>query len=122
MKKILIIDEDNNSSNILHKVLIESGYKTYLAENSNDGIEIAKRYFPDIIICSVQTKNNNASIVLSELLNNEETLTIPLVCITEKNEIKELRKIMNIGVDDFLVKPYENDDLLQTIKIRIKKT
>lgn len=121
MKRILIIDEDNFDAKNIENLLSDSGYKTYLAENSFDGFEIAKRYLPDLILCSIHTKGNNGSNIIFELMQFEETSTIPIICLTENTNVKELRKLMNIGADDFIDKPFENDDLLLSVKMRLKK-
>lgn len=121
MKRILIIEEDNQNTKNIEGLLSDSGYKTYLAENSFDGFEIAKRYFPDLILCSIHTKGNNGSNIIFDLMKFEQTSTIPIICLTENTNVKELRKLMNIGADDFIDKPFKNDDLLLSVKMRLKK-
>ena len=121
MKRILIIDEDNSVAKNIENLLSGSGYKTYVAENGLDGFEIAKRYLPDLILCSIHTKGSNGTNIIYDLINFDTTSTIPIICLTENTTVKELRKLMNIGTDDFIDKPFNNDDLLLSVKMRLKK-
>lgn len=120
MKKILIIDEDNTDAKNIETILSENGCKTYVAENGIDGFEIAKRYQPDLIICSVKMQGVGSSKVVVDLINFEETSSIPIICLIENANIKEIKKLMNIGADDFLEKPIKKDELLVSAKMRLK--
>ncbi|OGU34627.1 MAG: hypothetical protein A2068_14685 [Ignavibacteria bacterium GWB2_35_6b] len=121
MKRILIIDEDNYDAKNIENLLSDAGYKTYVAENGLDGFEIAKRYLPDLILCSIQMKGLNGTKIIFDLINFEQTSTIPIICLTQNTNVKELRKLMNTGADDFIDKPFANDDLLLSVKMRLKK-
>jgi len=121
LKRILIIDEDNYDAKNIENLLSDAGYKTYVAENGLDGFEIAKRYLPDLILCSIQMKGLNGTKIIFDLINFEQTSTIPIICLTQNTNVKELRKLMNTGADDFIDKPFANDDLLLSVKMRLKK-
>lgn len=121
MKRILIIDEDVSYGRNLENFLTESGYKTYVAESGKDGFEIAKRYLPDLILCSVYSSGSNGSKSVCDLIYFEDTSSLPIICLTENTTIKEVRQLMNIGADDFFDKSFENDDLLLAIKMRLNK-
>lgn len=119
--KILIIY--NNSSHIeeLNILLTNSGYNTYLAEDVNNGLEIAKIYLPDLIICDIVNNDVSASEVVEELHNNERTKIIPLLCLTSSPTLTEMREIMNAGADDYITYPIDENDLFKAINIRLEK-
>ena len=121
MKRVLIIEEDNHEAKRIETLLSESGYKTYVAENGNDGFEIAKRYLPDLILCTAKPNGAYVSKIITDLVNFEQTFPIPLILLTENTNVKELKNYMNLGVDDFVDKPINNDELLLSVKMRLKK-
>jgi len=121
LKRILIIEEDNHDAKKIENILSDSGYKTYVAENNNNGFEIAKRYLPDLILCSTKPNGVYVSKAITDLINFEQTFSIPLIILTENTNVRELKNYMNLGVDDFVNKPFNNDDLLLSVKTRLKK-
>lgn len=121
MKRILVIDENNHDAKKLEIYLSEAGYKTYIAENGSNGFEIAKRYFPDLILCSLNIQFENGRNVFVELVNYEPAFIIPKICILENSNHKEIKQVMSIGADDFIEKPIDKNELLLSVNTRLKK-
>lgn len=118
MYKTLLIYDSNSDIKDLNINLTNEGFNTYLAEDVVNGIEIAKIYTPDLILCNL---NKNGSQIVKELSCNERTNVIPILFLTQNPDFSEMRKIMNSGADDYLTFPISNKDLLNAIKIRLKK-
>ncbi|MBU0474473.1 MAG: response regulator transcription factor [Bacteroidetes bacterium] len=121
LNKILIIY--NNSSNIeeLNILLTNAGYNTYLAEDVNNGLEIAKIYLPDLIICDIFNNGISGSDVVKELHNNERTKIIPLLYLTSSPSLIEMREIMNTGADDYIADSLNYGNLITAIRVRLEK-
>jgi len=121
LNKILIIY--NNASNIkdLNILLTTAGFNTYLAEDVNNGIEIAKIYTPDLILCDIVGNGLSGKDVVRELSLHERTRIIPLLYLSTTPDFAEMREIMNSGADDYISFPIKNDDLIESINARLKK-
>jgi DNA-binding LytR/AlgR family response regulator len=120
-KTILLIEDDPDVLRNLEVLLRQEKYNVIKASNGFDGVSIAKENIPDLIICDILMPKMNGYEVLQALLLDPSTDTIPFLFLTAKVEIKDIRKGMSLGADDYLIKPYEIDDLLNAINIRLNK-
>ncbi|MBK8944622.1 MAG: response regulator [Ignavibacteriae bacterium] len=119
--KILIIEDDLVLSNNLSTLLIEEGFEVFHAENGEIGILKAIKDQPDLIICDIMMTGIDGFEVKKVLNENENTFDIPLIFLTAKAEIADLRKGMDLGAEDYLFKPYKAEELLEIINLRIEK-
>jgi two-component system, sensor histidine kinase and response regulator len=120
-KTILIIDDNQDLRIIILEALRLEGYTVMDASDGFIGIEMAKKYRPDLILCDVIMPGIDGFEVKKQLGNNIETLLIPFIFLTAIAEQNEVRKGMRTGADDYLLKPVVLDELLLTIETRLKK-
>ncbi|MGE5431378.1 MAG: LytR/AlgR family response regulator transcription factor [Syntrophomonadaceae bacterium] len=120
-KRILIIeDEDEILDNI--KILLEAENYDVLSANTGElGISTAREYLPDLIISDIMMPGIDGYGVFRQLSEFEETTAIPFIFLTAKAEYKDLRKGMELGADDYLLKPFNSSDLLSAVKTRLDK-
>lgn len=121
MYKILVIEDDSKLRKNICELLENENYEVEYAENGLIGVEKAKSTYPDLIISDIMMPQMNGLEVLKELLKDEETASIPLIFLTAKAEVENLREGMNLGADDYLFKPFRINDLLSAIETRLKK-
>jgi CRP/FNR family cyclic AMP-dependent transcriptional regulator len=121
MKKILIIEDNNEVRENIAEILELSNYKVLAAENGKTGVELALRELPDLIICDIMMPVLDGYGVLHLLNKHIETYGIPFIFLTAKAEKTDLRKGMEMGADDYLTKPFDGIELLNAIEIRLKK-
>lgn len=122
MKPVVLVIEDNvGVRDNMSEILSLSNYTVCCATNGKEGLEIAKKTPPDIILCDVMMPELDGYGVLRALNNDPETHNIPFIFVTAKSEKQEFRKGMDLGADDYLIKPFTGDDLLSMINTRIKK-
>ncbi|MCO5247725.1 MAG: response regulator [Chitinophagales bacterium] len=121
MKKILVIEDNLDIRENICETLELYDYETFEAENGEVGIQIAKREIPDIIICDIMMPGIDGYEVLEVLRQDEETAGIPLVFLTAKAEVKDFRKGLRLGADDYITKPFSESELIHTIEIRLKR-
>lgn len=121
MKKILLIEDNQDVRENTAELLALSNYDVYTAENGKIGIELAKKTSPDLIICDIMMPEIDGYGVLHILSKNPQTASIPFIFLTAKVEKDDIRKGMNMGADDYLPKPFTEIELLDAIEMRLKK-
>lgn len=121
MKKILIIEDNEDLRENTADILELSGYIVSTAENGIIGVKAAKEFLPDVIVCDIMMPELDGYGVLKALNENNKTASIPFIFITAKTEKVDMRKGMNLGADDYLTKPFNEKDLLDAIESRLKK-
>ncbi len=119
---ILIIDDNKDLRENTDELLTLSGYKTYTAEDGKEGLQLARKYKPSLILCDIMMPVLDGYGVLRAIENIPDMLGIPFVFMTAKAEPSDFRKGMDMGADDYLVKPFNGDDLLRIVDARIKKS
>ena len=121
MKSVLVIDDNPDIRENTAEILELAGYKTFTAENGKQGVEMAQKEKPDVIVCDIMMPELDGYGVLHLLRKNEETQGIPFLFLTAKTERSDFRKGMEMGADDYITKPFEDIELLNAIEIRLKK-
>lgn len=122
MKKILIIEDNTDVRENLAEILELSNYQAITAENGKIGVDKALRDNPDLILCDVMMPELDGFGVLHILGRNPKTSDIPFVFLTAKSERDDFRRGMSLGADDYIVKPFDDEQLLQTIEARLRKS
>ncbi len=121
MKKILLIEDDSALRENTAELLELSGFKVFTAPNGKIGIEKAKNESPNIIICDIMMPEIDGYGVLEAIASEEKTKHIPFIFLSAKTEHKEIRKGMDMGADDYLTKPFDEEELLSAVESRLAK-
>lgn len=121
MKTILLIEDNQDVRENTAEILSLAQYRVITAANGKEGVELAIRDKPDLIICDIMMPVLDGHGVLHLLSKNEETAGIPFIFLTAKAERSDFRKGMEMGADDYLTKPFDDVELLSAIEIRLKK-
>lgn len=121
MTSILVIDDNQDIRENTAEILDLAGYKTFTAENGKQGVEIALKEKPDVIVCDIMMPELDGYGVLHMLRKNPEAQNVPFIFLTAKTERSDFRKGMEMGADDYVTKPFEDIELLNAIEIRLKK-
>lgn len=121
MKKILLIEDNDELREITKELLALSNYKVIVAADGREGLEKAIRYIPDLIICDIMMPLLDGYGVLQAIRQHEALVHVPFIFLTAKSEKENYRKGMEDGADDYLVKPVDGTELLKAIDARFKK-
>jgi CRP-like cAMP-binding protein/CheY-like chemotaxis protein len=121
MIKILLIEDNLEVRENTQEILELASYEVLTAENGKIGVEIAKEIIPDLIICDIMMPELDGYGVIYMLSKNPQTASIPFIFLTAKTEKEDIRKGMKMGADDYLTKPFEEMELLETIESRLKR-
>ncbi|GAK91309.1 two-component response regulator [Nonlabens ulvanivorans] len=121
MRKILIIEDDTALRENTAELLELADFNVITAANGRIGIELAKKNNPDVIVCDIMMPEIDGYGVLEALSLDIETNQIPFIFLSARTDHKEVRKGMDLGADDYLTKPFEEDELLKAIETRLAK-
>ena len=121
MTKILLIEDHQDVRENTAEILELANYEVYTAEDGKKGLEVAMRTQPDIIICDIMMPELNGYDVLLYLSKDKTMASTPFIFLTAKTERIDVRKGMNLGADDYLTKPFEENELLDAVASRLKK-
>jgi len=121
MKSVLVIDDNAGIRENTAEILELAGYKIFTAENGKQGVELAMKEMPDVIVCDIMMPELDGYGVLHMLRKNKATEHISFVFLTAKTERSDFRKGMEMGADDYITKPFEDIELLNAIEVRLKK-
>ena len=120
-KQVLIIEDNTDIRENIVEILELADFTVYQANNGKNGVDLANKHKPDIILCDIMMPDLDGYGVLYMLNKNPETATIPFIFLTAKAERVDLRKGMEMGADDYLTKPFDDIELLNAIETRLKK-
>lgn len=121
MKKVLLIEDDQQIQNNIREILGFENFSIITADDGLTGLELAKEQAPDLIICDIMVPRLDGYGVLSALRQDESTATIPLIFLTGKTEWIDLRQGMELGADDYLTKPFSIPELLNSVTAQLSK-
>ncbi|EDM45174.1 transcriptional regulator [unidentified eubacterium SCB49] len=121
MKTILLIEDDTALRENTAELLELSDYHVLSAPNGKIGIEIATSELPNLIVCDIMMPVVDGYGVIEAVSQNPKTAHIPFIFLSAKTEHKEIRKGMNLGADDYLTKPFEEEELISAVESRLAK-
>jgi len=121
MKTVLIIEDDTVLRENTAELLELSNYKVITACEGKTGIDIAKKQLPDIIVCDIMMPGLDGYETLKILAQNKTTKCIPFIFLSAKTEHRDIRKGMNMGADDYITKPFTEEELVSAIESRLAK-
>lgn len=121
MKTVLLIEDDAILRENTAELLELSNYKVIKASNGKVGIELAKKHLPNIIVCDIMMPELDGYETLKILSKNKTTKFIPFIFLSAKTERNDVRRGMNLGADDYITKPFTEDDIISAIESRLAK-
>jgi CRP-like cAMP-binding protein/AmiR/NasT family two-component response regulator len=121
MKKILLIEDNEDIRNNTAEILELSNYKVIVAGDGKTGIEKAIEHKPDLIICDIMMPVLDGYGVLHAAHKNDDIKNTPFIFLTAKTERSDFRKGMELGADDYITKPFSGTELLNAVDSRLQK-
>ncbi len=121
MKTILIIEDEAQTRSIFLKCLEFEGFHAVGASNGTAGISLAREQTPNLVVCDIMMPDMDGYSVLSALRKVPQTALIPLIFLTAKVTMADLRRGMELGADDYLTKPCTVEQFLAAINSRLHR-
>ncbi|MGG6239965.1 response regulator [Nodosilinea sp. AN01ver1] len=121
MKTILIIEDEAQTRSIFLKCLEFEGFRAVGAGDGTSGVAMAQQHSPDLVVCDIMMPDMDGYSVLSTLRKSRQTALIPLIFLTAKVTMADLRRGMELGADDYLTKPCTVEQFLAAINSRLQR-
>lgn len=121
MKTILLVEDDEFIRNLVRNMLEKEKYTCLIAENGLDGVALAKKYLPDVIISDVLMPEMDGFSLKQQLSGEPATALIPFIFLTSMTDRDFIRKGMTLGADDYLFKPVKPSELSEAIQSQLEK-
>jgi CRP-like cAMP-binding protein/ActR/RegA family two-component response regulator len=118
---ILLIEDNAEMAENISCILELAHYNVICAPNGKVGVDMAQHKHPDLILCDIMMPELDGYGVIHILGNDPDTASIPFIFLTAKSDKGDFRLGMNLGADDYIVKPFDGLDLLKVIEVRLKK-
>jgi len=120
--KILVIDDDLAINELIKVNLELCGYTVVQAFDGTKGFALCKQEKPSLVVLDVMMPEVDGFTVAQRIRNNEETQNIPILMLTALSQLNDKVNGFNIGVDDYLVKPFEMEELQVRIRALLKRS
>ena len=115
MTQIMIVDDSPTDTHLLKKMLEKNGFNILTASDADEGIEVARREHPDLILMDVVMPGLNGFQATRELSSDPDTSGIPVIIVTRKNQQVDRVWGMRQGARDYVTKPVKESALLSLI-------
>lgn len=116
-----MIDDDAMMRRQITALLAAEGYGTVEARNGREGVALAAKEKPDLVLCDITMPEMNGHRVLEAVRADSAIAHLPFIFLTGWGEKEDLRTGMNLGADDYLVKPVEPHELLAAVRTRLRR-
>lgn len=114
MERILVIDDELETCELLKDILGEAGYSVSIAVSGREGLGLIKQHRPDLIICDVVMEGVNGIGVLTELKSAK--IVIPIIMISAYGTHDKVIQALELGAQDFIAKPFKPKNIVDTVK------
>lgn len=121
MTRILVIEDDVTLCGNTAELLELEGYDVTVASNGKKGLQKIKLEIPDLILCDLRMPEMDGLTVLKHLGEDPELHRIPFIFFSAKSEKLDISAGIDAGADDYVVKPFEFDELLAAIEKCLQK-
>ena len=122
MNKILVVDDDLAINELIKVNLELAGYKVIQAFDGTTGFALCKQELPSVVVLDVMMPEVDGFTVAQRIRKNESTKDIPIIMLTALSQLNDKVNGFNIGVDDYLVKPFEIEELQVRIRALLKRS
>lgn len=118
-EKILVIDDEETTVQLVAMLLEHKGYEVVKAYRSEDGLRMAYRTHPDLILLDIMMPDMDGWEVCRRL---RELSDMPIIFLTARGEIKDVVRGLELGADDYIIKPYDNDELVARVRAHLRRS
>lgn len=116
--KVLIVDDDKNICDLIELYLLKEGYKTYKVYNGKDALKVFAEKPVDVVVLDIMMPEMDGYEVLKEI---RKTSPLPVIMLTARGETFDRVLGLELGADDYIVKPFEPKELVARIRAVLRR-
>jgi DNA-binding response OmpR family regulator len=117
---ILVVDDEPHIVNLI-KLALGDEYDFLEAFSGMETVRLAKKHAPDLVILDLMMPNVDGYQVCTELRSTSSTQNIPIMILSAKSQVIDKFKSINVGADDYMVKPFEPAELIRRVQMNLPK-
>jgi two-component system, cell cycle response regulator DivK len=115
-KRVLVVEDNMDTYELVRFILEKNGYETFLAMNGRDGVNAAVKQMPDLIIMDMSMPEMDGWTATALIKQKEATTSsIPLIALTAHALPGDRQRAMDAGCDEYITKPMDLVELLQSV-------
>ncbi len=119
IEKILVIDDEEPTVQLIAMLLERRGFEVIKAFRAEEGLRKAYRFQPDLVLLDIMMPDMDGWEVCKRM---REMSDVPIIFLTARGEIRDVVKGLEMGADDYVVKPYDNDELVARVKAHLRRS
>ncbi|MBR2489937.1 MAG: response regulator transcription factor [Ruminiclostridium sp.] len=117
-RKVLIVEDDNNIAELVNLYLKKEGYETMVAEDGGKALDLYRAFRPDLVLLDIMLPVMDGWAVCAKI---RETDSTPIIMLTAKGETIDKVAGLEMGADDYMVKPFEMKELLARVHAVLRR-
>ena len=118
-QRILIVDDDENIAELISLYLIKECFSTEIAYNGRDALSLAATFNPHLILLDIMLPDIDGYEVCTEIRKTKNT---PIIMLSAKGEIFDKVLGLKLGADDYMIKPFDSNELVARVKAVLRRT
>ncbi len=117
-QKILIVDDDENIAELISLYLIKECFSTEIAHNGKDALRLVETFNPDLILLDIMLPDIDGYEICTEVRKTKQT---PIIMLSAKGEIFDKVLGLKLGADDYMIKPFDSNELVARVKAVLRR-
>ncbi|PJF23466.1 MAG: DNA-binding response regulator [Phototrophicales bacterium] len=117
--KILVIDDEEPTVQLIAMLLERRGFEVIKAYRAEEGLRKAYKYQPDLVLLDIMMPDMDGWDVCKRL---REMSDVPIVFLSARGDVKDVVRGLEMGADDYIIKPYDNDELVARVKAHLRRS
>lgn len=114
-KRVAIVEDEPHIVESLRFILSKAGHDIVVADNGDAAIDLVKNESPDVMVLDIMLPQKNGFEVLKWIRSQDEYRALPVLMLTAKGQDKDRNTASSLGVDEFIAKPFSNDEVVDTV-------
>jgi DNA-binding response OmpR family regulator len=121
MANILVVEDEQLIARLLKETLLVEGYQAVTVLNGEDAVQFALREIPHLIILDLMLPGIDGYEVVQRLRSHPKSMHVPIIVLSSLGEPKDKVHAFEVGVDDYITKPFHTDELLARIRTQLRR-
>lgn len=117
--KILVIDDEEPTVQLIAMLLERRGFEVIKAYRAEEGLRKAYKYQPDLVLLDIMMPDMDGWEVCKRM---REMSDVPIVFLSARGDVKDVVRGLEMGADDYVIKPYDNDELIARVKAHLRRS